>query len=133
MALMVGCGYIIYGWLVPSVQLYDFVSIVCLIPFAHAHTRSSITFVCTCIFPCVLCVLHALSLRVTRNTHLTFGWCVPYTCLKAPVSLSGGSRRKMPLNKNLSYYSCLDIVKLCACIIRTFHHCELCTKDMHNL
>jgi len=50
MASMVGPEYIIYGWLVPSVQRYDFVSIVCLIPVAHAHARSPITFACTCIF-----------------------------------------------------------------------------------
>ena len=32
-------------------------------------------------FSCVWCVSHASQLRVTRNTHLTFGWFVPYTWL----------------------------------------------------
>jgi len=61
MALMVGPRYIIYGWLVLLVQLYDFTNTVCLIPFAHAHARSPITFACTCIF----------SLSVVRFTRMS--------------------------------------------------------------
>jgi len=61
MASMVGPGHIIHSWLVPSVQLYDFISIVCLIPFTHAHACTPITFVRTCIF----------SLNVVRKTHLS--------------------------------------------------------------
>jgi len=107
MASMVGPGYIICGWLVPSVQLYDFISIVCLIPFAHTHARSPITFVCTCIFPWVLCVLHECPLHVTCNTHLIFGWCVPYknqnlylACLWPLPSTHVGTR---PIQSTLSF------------------------------
>jgi len=78
---------IIYGWPVPLVQLYDFISIVCLIPFTHTHACSPITFACTCIFS--LSVVHFTCMSPACDTQNAFNFwlvCTVFDCNLTPES-----------------------------------------------
>jgi len=107
MASMVGAGYIIYGWLVPSVQLYDFVSIVCLKPFthAHAHARSSITFACTCVFS--LRVVHFTRMSPACDTQHAFNFWL--TCTVPTWQQSGASYTCQKVSQVLYINNCLGL------------------------